>query len=64
MLLDKVQSSTAELFCFSAARNHFTVLMLSQTLPLSSLQKRTVLSNDSTIYGPLKKQNEIFYPAS
>ena len=25
MLLDKVQRLTAELFCFSVARNHFTV---------------------------------------
>ena len=29
MPLDKVQSSTAELFCFSAARNHFTVHVIS-----------------------------------
>ena len=29
MLLDKVQSSTAELFCFRAARNHFTVNVIS-----------------------------------
>ena len=29
MLLDKFQSSTAELFCFSAARNHFTVHVIS-----------------------------------
>ena len=29
MLLDKVQSSTAELFCFSAAWNHFTGLVIS-----------------------------------
>lgn len=32
-----------------------SLYMLSQTLPLSSLQKRTVFSNDSTIYGLLKK---------
>ena len=41
-----------------------SLYMLSQTLPLSSLQKRTVFSNDSTIYGLLKKENEISYPAS
>ena len=29
MLLDKVQSSTTELFCFSAARNHFNVRVIS-----------------------------------
>ena len=32
-----------------------SLYMLSQTLPLSSLQKRMVFSNDSTIYGLLKK---------
>ena len=29
MLLDKVQRSTAELFCFNVARNHFTVHVIS-----------------------------------
>ena len=51
MLLDKVQRLTAELFCFSVARNHFTVHVISNV-------------GDSTIYGLLKKENEIFYPAS
>lgn len=63
MLLDKVQSSTAELFAL-VLLGIISLYMLSQTLPLSSLQKRTVFSNDSTIYGLLKKENEISYPAS
>ena len=32
MLLDKVQRSTAELFCFRAAWNHFTVLVISNVV--------------------------------